>query len=342
MLFRMLLLLISLLALLPVHEPMIVSASASIISPLVDERFTQSEEVRFAASMDGKSSRVVWSSDIDGAIGTGAIVTKRLSPGNHTVTANFGDVKKSIPVRVFKDLWELYQAAPSEAEVLRTQQDFVITWVDDKVSGEKWDSYNGAAFNQSSPDPAKMAVYARLNLLRHQNFAESLPFTGGVSAYDHIRIRTKRLMLTLGCGSNMAGGGQITLNRAFSVWDRRAGASDDDPSACKSFPQKRSLNHYLSSLYLFLHESRHNESGDPGHVIIGGRQMDPSLENGSGHAWAAIYLMWVYKYGVDDPPFIRNTAKTIARDLLTTRFAKKPTHSDPRVQALVDELWFPK
>jgi hypothetical protein len=50
-----------------------------------------------------------------------------------------------------------------------------------------------------------------------------------------------------------------------------------------------------------------------------------------------MYLMWVYKYGSYDPPFIKNEAKILDVDL-KTRFCSKPTHSNPKVQAIIDEL----
>ncbi len=66
--------------------------------------------------------------------------------------------------------------------------------------------------------------------------------------------------------------------------------------------------------------------------------MDPSLEGGSGHAWAAIYTMWDYRYGKYDPPAIKEEAEQIATGLLQSRFSSRPAHSSPQVQAVIDEL----
>ena len=87
-----------------------------------------------------------------------------------------------------------------------------------------------------------------------------------------------------------------------------------------------------------MHEGRHNQPGDQGHIVVNGAQLDPYLENGSGHAWAAMYSMWVYKYGLYDPQKIKAEAGQIARDLLSSRFPKRPTHSNSKVQAIIDEL----
>jgi len=89
---------------------------------------------------------------------------------------------------------------------------------------------------------------------------------------------------------------------------------------------------------LIVHETRHNEEGDPGHTSCDGGQTDPSLEDGSGHAYAAMYLMWVYKYSLYDSPEIREEARSIAASLLDSRFCPPVTHSDSKVQEIVDEL----
>jgi hypothetical protein len=48
--------------------------------------------------------------------------------------------------------------------------------------------------------------------------------------------------------------------------------------------------------------------------------------------------MWVYKYGLFDTQATKNEAKSIAVSLIETRFPAKPTHSDQRVQAILNEL----
>lgn len=123
------------------------------------------------------------------------------------------------------------------------------------------------------------------------------------------------------------------------IWDARSSATATDPNACKKPFASHALWSYINSLYLLVHENRHNMTDDPGHTICSGvGNMDQRLEDGSGHAWAAMYLMWVYKYGSYDPHFIKNEAKILAVDLLKTRFCSKPTHSNPKVQAIIDEL----
>jgi hypothetical protein len=47
--------------------------------------------------------------------------------------------------------------------------------------------------------------------------------------------------------------------------------------------------------------------------------------------------MWVYKYGLYDPPDIKEVAKSLAGTVLG-RICSLPTHSNPLVQAIVDEL----
>ncbi len=65
---------------------------------------------------------------------------------------------------------------------------------------------------------------------------------------------------------------------------------------------------------------------------------DPQFENGSGFAQAALYCMWLYQYGLYDSAAARQSAKEIAAGLLKTRFPAIPTHSNPKVQALITQL----
>jgi len=66
--------------------------------------------------------------------------------------------------------------------------------------------------------------------------------------------------------------------------------------------------------------------------------MDFTFENGSGHARAALYLMWVYKYGIYDPPQVRDKAKVTAENILKSRFCNPVKHSDKQVQMILDEM----
>ncbi|PYQ59459.1 MAG: hypothetical protein DMF53_18765 [Acidobacteria bacterium] len=66
--------------------------------------------------------------------------------------------------------------------------------------------------------------------------------------------------------------------------------------------------------------------------------MDAQFEPGSGYAYAALYLMWVYKYGLYDSPEVRAQAKADAISL-KGRFCAKPASANPDVQALLTELW---
>jgi len=74
--------------------------TVSIISPDADSFWSYTEPINFSASAldpeDGNiSSMLVWASNIQGQIGTGAAFTRMLSPGAHTITANATDSKGS-------------------------------------------------------------------------------------------------------------------------------------------------------------------------------------------------------------------------------------------------------
>ena len=313
-----------------------------IESPLPEERFVSGEPVTLQAAagpgIDVGSLR--WTSSQDGNLGKGqAVRVPKLSPGRHTITVSSSGGSRDVAVRVFRDLGDFYQAPQSPAERDRVAKDFVFAWVDGKSEDELWQTYENVGFNQSSPDPGKAVVLAKLDVLRHQDFSQPLPFTNGKSIYDHVRTFVKRIYVTLGCQSNTGGHGNISLNRNFAVWDRRVSGTAGDPEACKNAQATVKPGLYSGPLYLFVHEARHSEPGEPGHVQCNGKgNMDGSLENGSGHAAAALYLMWVYKYGLYDPPAVKADAKLQAHSLLKTRFCATPSHSNPQVQAIVDEI----
>ena len=138
------------------------------------------------------------------------------------------------------------------------------------------------------------------------------------------------------------GGDRIYLARNASVWDGRSAGTTTDPDACKTPSAAPSLYDYIYALQLYVHEGRHCEPADPRHTNCGQEggaySKDERLEGGSGYAWGALYQMWVYKYSLYDPPNIRNAAKQEATMFLRTRFCTTPSHSDPRVQAIIDEL----
>lgn len=311
-------------------------------SPLANERFVQGEPVHLRALVTGEQpvdgSALRWSSSVDGLLGNGPhVVVDHLSPGRHTIEVTGYGKRLTETVRIFTDLGAFYQAPPSQAEIKRIDQDLAFQWADGSGTNEQWSAYP-SIFDQHSIEPSKLVLYAKLDVLRHQEFLEPVPFAGGKTIYEYFKSFVHVLNLRLDCGFNTGGGGQVSLNRSWSVWDGRSSGTADNPDACKAPLPNPTLYPYVNPLYLLIHEERHNEPSDPGHVYVGDNQMDPSLEGGSGHAWAAMYTMWVYKYGKYDPAAIKEEAKQIAASLLKARFASTPTHSNPRVQAIVNEL----
>lgn len=308
-------------------------------APLSDERFVAQEDVRLDAEVVDASQRptwdstgISWQSDRDGRLGTGTI-TKRLSVGAHAITAEGHGLSRTMKARVFPDLWELYRAAPAQAEIDRVLRDFTVHWVDGAPGdpAQQWSSFPGFPFDQTSTAPSRTAVIAKLDVLRHQRFASALPFSGaGESLYEYVRQRSPVLRVSLASALNQASGGTIHLNRPFASWF--SGSSDLLP--------------YVHNLYLLVHENRHNEAGDPLHTSCTGwdgtgnpaNGADAVFEPGSGYAAAVLYAMWVYRYSLHDPPDIRAEARSIAVSL-RGRFCARPASADPRVQALLVELW---
>jgi hypothetical protein len=308
----------------------------AIKSPLANERFVTNEIVNLKVSMKDRhvdASQITWTSNVSGVLGHGSeLQVGKLAPGNHTISASIGGETQSISIRVFKDLWDLYQATPSQAELDRIGKDFSLNWVDGSQPDERWAAYDPPTFNQTSLRPSKVVALIRLDMLRHQAFSEPLPFGDGLTVYDHLRKYVKKLNLSLDCADNSGGGGTINLRRWQNSWDL---ARRD----CKSpEPSDPRLVGYVGPLYLLMHEARHSEPGESGHTTCYGfGNMDPSLDKGSGHAQAILYAMWIYKYGLYDPPLMKQNARMNAYSLLS-RLCSKPTSSNPKVQAILDEL----
>lgn len=190
-------------------------------SPLEDERFVQGESVNFRAVVTGEQpvdgSVLRWSSSIDGVLGSGShISVDHISSGMHTITVEGYKKQLTRTVRIFPDLGEFYQAQPSQAEIDRINKDFTFQWVDGARVQEQWNAYP-SIFDQHSTDPSKLVIYAKLDVLRHQDFSELLPFTNGKTAYEHFKTFVHTLNLRLDCNSNTGGGGQVSLSRAISV-----------------------------------------------------------------------------------------------------------------------------
>jgi hypothetical protein len=65
------------------------------------------------------------------------------------------------------------------------------------------------------------------------------------------------------------------------------------------------------------------------------------MDNGSGFAWSALYFMWVYKYGSFDPAPVKDSSRRAARSMLQSAFCSAPSSSNPKVQALIEEILAP-
>ncbi|MEW6516272.1 MAG: hypothetical protein AB1439_05125 [candidate division FCPU426 bacterium] len=324
--------------------------SLILASPLANERFIAAEPKTFSAVVIAYHpvlpSQLTWTLDQGLSLGSGFILGYgQISVGTHTVKVSGLAEVATAAIRVYSDLWALYQAQPAQGEIDRVVKDFGLQWVDGASADEQWSTYPEFAFNQSSWDPSKIVAVARLEVLRHQRFSQTPPFTNNKSVYDHLKANVHNIYLTLNCQQNLGGGGHLTLNRNFSVWDSRSSGYDGHWDACKVPFANPSLAPYFGSLQLLVHEGRHCEAGDPKHVNCvpwstpGGQVstgMDQQFENGSGYAWGALYSMWVDQYGLYDNPASKSEAKTMAKDLLKGRFCTKPTHSNALVQSLIN------
>lgn len=312
------------------------------IDPMPAARFVAGESASLKAQLTGHyaqdGSALSWSSSIDGTLGAGpSTATSSLSVGTHQITVAGYGLSATSTVRVFAHLDDLYASEPAPGELQRIDNDFTFDLVDD--GAEQWSSYDQATFDQTSTDPSPLVSKARLDVLRRQRFSTPLPTASGTTIYEHIRQHLNTIKLRLDCTLSVGGGSMGSFNRGFSVWDSRASATPESPDQCKVPFASPSLAHYIQALQLFVHEARHTEPDDPSHTSCNGKTgMDQSFEGGSGYAAGAMYAMWVYKYGLYDSPEAKEEARTLAVSILQGRFCTPVTHSNPTVQALLDEL----
>jgi hypothetical protein len=319
-----------------------VAISVSLTGPLTDERFVAGENVSARATVLGYAAladSVVWRA---GGVELGRglqLNTTAVPVGSQQLTVDVLGAKSNTPIRVFRDLWDLYQAPLSQGEINRILADFTFTFTSGTGTDENWAAYQ-YAFDQSSVAPSRVVAIAKLDVLRHQRFTAAPTFTGGrASVYDWVRSVVSVIELRLDCGNASGGGGKVSLPLLFSVWDGRMSTS------CKVPIADHALFRYTASLYLLVHEARHSEPGDPGHVTCSnGIPGDAFFENGGGYAYSALYAAWVYKYGQFDPTVVKSVsgrdgedARSIALVLLG-RICTTPTHSNPLVQQLLTEL----
>ena len=305
--------------------------------PLPDERFVIGEPVTFKASFRGVDSadraRAVWRSSVKGELGRGtAIDVGNLPAGPQEVTVSLDGVSQSVRIRAFDDLLQLYRAKPADAELERVRREFSFTWQDGSQPDERWALYEPPIFALESARPSKTVLLARLEALRHQAFHEPLPFGDGLTVFEHLRRYARKFVVRLDCGIASGGGGAVSLPRHASIWYAST-------SNCREIlPGQQPLG-YEGTLALILHEVRHNQPGDPGHRPCRSHPgLDTTLDNGSGFAWSALYFMWVYKYGSYDPPAVKERARQAARSVLQHSFCSAPSSSNPKVQALVEEI----
>jgi len=213
------------------------------------------------------------------------------------------------------NLDSLYFSKPSDSERDQIIGSFNITLKDGDLG--KWSSYDPYYFN---PNDTMRSIYPLVNslrVLREQKFSEPIPFTENLYEYMLSHFQLGGIELSLRSGSSYGGGNHIYLGASGASWV---------------------ITPYVSKIGLLIHETRHSDPDDPGHDPD-----NPSLDfkfNSEGaYAREAIYFMWLYKYGINNSQMIKTFAADVAANLLRNRFEEKPpTHPNPKIQSLINEL----
>lgn len=318
--------------------------SLSIQTPMTDERFVAGETVHFDAALITElwwfwrlwfrilwfARTPEWSSSLEGALGTARQIDAVLhSVGTHTITVRGFGVQASVSVRVLANVGALYVSPPAPGEIARIEREFVIQWDDGASVAEQWATYENDPFDPTSARPSKRAALGKLEALRHQAFSQPYPGVA-TTLFEHVRAQVHELHFSLGLANQTGGGHIVWLNRHFSEWGNP---------------------YWLSLGEALIHETRHNETGDPGHTncmswtgtpASGSLDKDLVFQPGSGYSAAATYLMWVARFGTRDDKSAWSSSslnpESEAVSLLRTRFCSKPTHSDPSVQSILVQL----
>jgi len=230
------------------------------------------------------------------------------------------------------DLDALFRSRPSDAERDQILQMFHITLVDGPTDLGKWSQCDPYRFDPTGTLPSVYPLVNSLRVIREQTFTEPLPWTRNLYAYLLDHFTKGGIELRLDNGFNYGGGHHISLNANATFWDGRTSADPFTPFPnFQIFPWK-----YRTPL--IVHETRHCDADDPGHSPVEGGKDQRFAENGA-YVYDTIYKMWIYKYGLNTAAVDRAGLGSEAGAELLSRFVEQPpTHVDPKVQALIDEL----
>ncbi len=229
------------------------------------------------------------------------------------------------------DLDSLYLSQPSVAERSAIVDSFHITLTDGPESYAKWSLYDPYLFRPDSTAPSLSPLVNGLRVIRESRFDVPLPFGGG-DLYSYLldHFRNGHIDLWLGSGGSSGGGNVITLAAVSAFWDGRSSSTPFSPLT------PFSVYPFVHRTQLLVHETRHCDPDDPGHVP-GGKDSSLAIEGAYGRA--CIYQMWIWKHGLNFSHRQRTAAAIEAKDFLANRFVAQPaTHPNTAIQAIIDEL----
>ncbi|MBN2028829.1 T9SS type A sorting domain-containing protein [bacterium] len=229
------------------------------------------------------------------------------------------------------DLDSLYVSQPSDSEFQSIVNNFNIVLDDGDEALAKWSLYDPYLFNPDSSAPSIFPLINKLRVIREQLFSKPLPFAdNNVYEYMHSHFSNGGIELSLRTGNNMGGGNWMYLSAVNAFWDPRLSSDPLVPH----YPF--CVIPYVYGTQLYVHETRHSEPDDPGHVD---GNKDLRLADEGGYGRACIYMMWIWKYGVNNSLQVKMAAACEAKKFLSERFVEQPpNHPNLDVQNLIDEL----
>jgi hypothetical protein len=230
------------------------------------------------------------------------------------------------------DLDSLFISKPFDLERDIIIDLFNISLVDGNETRGKWSLYDPNYFNTKDTLPSIYPLINSLRVIREQRFTEPLPFTDNPYQYMLSHFQNGGIKLILTAGYNTGGGNWINLVANNAFWDGRTFENPLSPMQGVPF---YFLN-YISRVGLLIHETRHSDPDDPGHV---GNGLDLQFSDEGAKGRQVIYFMWVYKYGINNSKSVKEFCRDMATGMLKNSFQiQPPTHPNIKIQKLIDEL----
>ncbi|MBI2444659.1 MAG: hypothetical protein HYV42_05490 [Candidatus Magasanikbacteria bacterium] len=266
-----------------------------------------------------------------------------------------------------------YLTCPTEEDIQTLNRDFSLTFMaqtdtaadDNRYLQTNWNNLPYSC-NRSDQTPSRAKIYNTLRFLRDIKFSRPLPFTGGLSLYDFLKLKsvsstivavssgTLHIEPLMECNVSSRGFPDVRLNAqgipyyaAFNVilngslayWQPIASQSNPctiiNSSATEPSVLAGNISNPIFSGSLVVHEAYHAIAAKY-HTVPNGN--DATIDEMG--AWAAQFYFdaWVDLYATNVDQNTKALGKTEAINLLNTRFSEQKCPTDPTLKNVVNQI----